>query len=129
MLGQESFFNGKLIVSLVYVLVCFNCANTNSTNNNSLISEQHLVSSNNGQTVSLKIGDTIDISLWGVFPGYGSPDVIGNAIKFIGDSTVGTLPGGPTIKYFFVAINIGISSISISDSTNNTTFAITCKVQ
>jgi len=77
----------------------------------------------------MKIGDTVDITLGGVGPGYGSPEVVGNAIKFIRDSTVGTLPGGPTIKYFFVAINIGSSSISITDSTDKSIFAITCKVQ
>lgn len=123
-------FNSKLLVSLVCIFVCFSsCGNSSSTNSTSLTIVQHLTIANNGQTVSMKIGDTVDITLGGVGPGYGSPEVVGNAIKFIRDSTVGTLPGGPTIKYFFVAINIGSSSISITDSTDKSIFAITCKVQ
>jgi hypothetical protein len=132
MRGQEPFFNGKLVVSLVFVIICFtSCNNSNPTNNNSSTSEHHLVSSNNGQTVLMEIGDTIDITLQAIGPGsYELPEIEGNAINFIYDSTISPfIPAGPTQKYGFVGINIGSSSISISDSNMKSVFAITCRVQ
>ncbi|HUI91879.1 MAG TPA: hypothetical protein VLX68_06480 [Chitinivibrionales bacterium] len=130
MRGKNAIRNNTLLVSLVIVFACFPlCTNNSSANSESLTTDHHLSIANNGQTVSLKMGDTLDITLGGVGPGYGLPGVIGDAIMFIGDSTVGDLPGGPTLKYFFVGTNIGNSSISITDSTKKSTFAITCKIQ
>lgn len=132
MRGQESFFDRRLVVPLVFVIICFiSCSNNNPTNNNSSTSEHHLLSSSNGQTVLMNIGDTIDITLQAIGPGsYGSPEINGNAISFIYDSTISPyLPAGPTQKYGFVGTNIGSSSISISDSIMKSVFAITCKVQ
>ncbi len=129
---QESSLNGKLIVSLAFVITCFiSCSNNNPTNNNSSTSEYHLVGSNNGQTVMIKVGDTIDITLQAIGPGsYGLPEINGNAIGFIYDSTVSPyLPAGPTQKYGFVGIKVGNSSISVSDSIMKSVFTITCKVQ
>jgi hypothetical protein len=74
-----------------------------------------LDNSNSGQTVSVGVLDTIEITLQAIGPGqYGDPVISSDAVVFLEEDDVQPPdPGGPRQRYRFVAVDPGRVEITI----------------
>jgi hypothetical protein len=75
-----------------------------------------LTNADNGRSLSVLVGDEIDITLQTIGPGsYGTPVISSGSIRFLGESSPGPQnPGGPRQLYRFEAVAAGRAEITIS---------------
>ena len=74
-----------------------------------------LNNSSNGLTISVAVGDRIDITLQTIGPGqYETPVVSSGSVRFLGESSAGPPnPGGPRQLFRFQAVAPGRAEITI----------------
>jgi hypothetical protein len=90
-----------------------------------------LTDADNGRTITVGVGDAIEIKLGTVGPGeYGTPVVSSSSIRFVSVEVVGPYtPGGPTQLFHFEAVARGQATIAIShDGGSSVSFGITANV-
>jgi len=83
------------------------------------------------QTISLKVGQELDLTLGTVGPGtYQTPTIAGGAVAFLGDSLIGPYsPAGPRQLFRFQGVSAGSAIIVLTHSGNQPTIADTVVVQ
>lgn len=107
----------KMSLTLVLLCVLHGVGNTQNTARQSS-PEQHVLylnGGNNGQQVTARVGQAIQITLQTIGPGqYGSPKVSSAAIQFEGAAFAEEQnPGGPKQIYRFQARSEGVARINI----------------
>jgi hypothetical protein len=89
------------------------------------------LTNDNSQTISLKVGQELDLTLGTLGPGaYQVPTISSGAVAFLGDSLVGpNSPAGPRQLFRFQGVSAGSAIIVLTPSGGQPTIADTVVVQ
>ena len=88
------------------------------------------VRSDTSQTLSLDVGQELDLTVVTVGPGsYQSPTIAGSSVSFLGGSIVGpNTPGGPRQLFRFKGVSAGQAIVVLTHSGNEPTISDTVVV-
>lgn len=83
------------------------------------------------QTISLAVGQELELTLGTVGPGaYQAPTISGGAVAFLGDSLIGPQsPAGPRQLFRFQGVSVGSAIIVLTHSGDQPTIADTVVVR
>jgi hypothetical protein len=87
------------------------------------------VMDDSSQTISLTVGQELDLTLGTVGPGtYQSPTISSDAVEFLGDSLVGPTPAGARQLFRFQGVATGSAIIVLTHSGDQPTITDTVVV-
>ena len=89
------------------------------------------VSGDSSQTVALRVGQQLNLTVGTVGPGlYQTPAIAGRSVTFLGDSVIGPItPAGPRQLFRFMGVAAGASVIVLTHSGNEPTITDTIMVR
>ena len=89
------------------------------------------VNSDSSQTLSLEVGQELDLTVGTVGPGaYQSPTITGSSVAFLGDSTIGPYtPAGPRQLFRFKGVSVGQAIVVLIHSGNQPAISDTVLVR